>query len=534
MSIERLKELLSESLGGSTKKGDCATCGRRGLEETEFRDELSKKEYGISGMCQKCQDEVFGDAEDGKGREKLPSTADPKKEVEEALADVPPDCDLELRLGVSTWGAYRVSDEIPTEDHEDDACSGDCHVIQLPYAAYVVADFDDSVDVQDVPRADVVVKTDRGSQWIYLSKEEARKDRDFLLKHADAQHMMFSRDRGFWQMRTHSKHSPYIRRHAIGLTPAGVELAAKWNALVETLETFNADTDHPELPLPPGAIAVQGPGYTYRCQPPQFEVFERHVGKSGTTWIIPPAGRKFRATDIHCRDEKDPRRSEGYGGRTLEFPLVDGSVCALQGPWHSNADSLFEDTGIDLREQHQTWVVVARRQEHRRHMARAYLDIVHVDPEPVEGHFDRGQHLAEKLADELCEPLTVYRESRGGASMGGYIPPKMNVTWPGLTVVFCAGHWFRSSPEPVRYKSSWQSGHQTVADVTKPQRVVLLFRDFDEREHRTYSDAASVTLRLVFDEDGNPTGLAVEKHPDQSLVGAAGTFREIYQALGCR
>lgn len=27
---------------------------------TEFRDEASKEEYAISGMCQKCQDEVFG------------------------------------------------------------------------------------------------------------------------------------------------------------------------------------------------------------------------------------------------------------------------------------------------------------------------------------------------------------------------------------------------------------------------------------------------------------------------------------------
>lgn len=26
----------------------------------EFRDALSKKEYGISGMCQDCQDNVFG------------------------------------------------------------------------------------------------------------------------------------------------------------------------------------------------------------------------------------------------------------------------------------------------------------------------------------------------------------------------------------------------------------------------------------------------------------------------------------------
>ena len=27
---------------------------------TEFRDALSKKEYGISGLCQKCQDSIFG------------------------------------------------------------------------------------------------------------------------------------------------------------------------------------------------------------------------------------------------------------------------------------------------------------------------------------------------------------------------------------------------------------------------------------------------------------------------------------------
>ncbi len=28
---------------------------------TVFRDELSKKEYDISGFCQKCQDTIFGD-----------------------------------------------------------------------------------------------------------------------------------------------------------------------------------------------------------------------------------------------------------------------------------------------------------------------------------------------------------------------------------------------------------------------------------------------------------------------------------------
>ena len=35
----------------------CMTCGKAAVE---FRDDLSIKEYSISGMCQKCQDGVFG------------------------------------------------------------------------------------------------------------------------------------------------------------------------------------------------------------------------------------------------------------------------------------------------------------------------------------------------------------------------------------------------------------------------------------------------------------------------------------------
>lgn len=39
----------------------CVTCGSKQVNpETDFRDELSVREYGISHMCQKCQDKVFG------------------------------------------------------------------------------------------------------------------------------------------------------------------------------------------------------------------------------------------------------------------------------------------------------------------------------------------------------------------------------------------------------------------------------------------------------------------------------------------
>lgn len=52
---------LSSILGVSRRKSIyqnvCATCG---LPAHKFRDALSEKEFTISGMCQACQDLVFG------------------------------------------------------------------------------------------------------------------------------------------------------------------------------------------------------------------------------------------------------------------------------------------------------------------------------------------------------------------------------------------------------------------------------------------------------------------------------------------
>ena len=39
--------------------GKCAFCAKQINIKTEFRDELSRKEFEISNLCQKCQDNVF-------------------------------------------------------------------------------------------------------------------------------------------------------------------------------------------------------------------------------------------------------------------------------------------------------------------------------------------------------------------------------------------------------------------------------------------------------------------------------------------
>ena len=40
------------------KAGQCVKCGEFNLE---FRDEISRKEYSLSGFCQCCQDAFYGE-----------------------------------------------------------------------------------------------------------------------------------------------------------------------------------------------------------------------------------------------------------------------------------------------------------------------------------------------------------------------------------------------------------------------------------------------------------------------------------------
>ena len=55
-----LEEFLETNFGRttSTKRDVCVSCNG---PATEFKDGLSRREYTISGLCQRCQDSVFGD-----------------------------------------------------------------------------------------------------------------------------------------------------------------------------------------------------------------------------------------------------------------------------------------------------------------------------------------------------------------------------------------------------------------------------------------------------------------------------------------
>jgi hypothetical protein len=45
---------------GSISENKCVFCAKPINPETEFPDEISKREFSISGICYTCQNKVFG------------------------------------------------------------------------------------------------------------------------------------------------------------------------------------------------------------------------------------------------------------------------------------------------------------------------------------------------------------------------------------------------------------------------------------------------------------------------------------------
>ena len=64
--LDNLKEEMALNLFERSRTlalagNECVKCGEFNLE---FRDEISRKEYKISALCQCCQDGIFGTEED--------------------------------------------------------------------------------------------------------------------------------------------------------------------------------------------------------------------------------------------------------------------------------------------------------------------------------------------------------------------------------------------------------------------------------------------------------------------------------------
>jgi hypothetical protein len=62
LEMEQLLESFSKIAFGRSRHSDiCVSCGSDKTTANDFRDDISRREYKISFMCQNCQDLVFTD-----------------------------------------------------------------------------------------------------------------------------------------------------------------------------------------------------------------------------------------------------------------------------------------------------------------------------------------------------------------------------------------------------------------------------------------------------------------------------------------
>lgn len=143
-------------------------------------------------------------------------------------------------------------------------------------------------------------------------------------------------------------------------------------------------------------------------------------GSGKNIWLVPTNNDPSL---IHV-DMQNPN-SDGYGGRVLRFPLEDGMVHEAKGPWNSNADALYRETGIDLRDKHKTYGIIAFGRENSdgpHWMIHDYIDVVHLDSEPTLGEFGRIEKMAQKIANESGRRVFYQVKTAGGGSAGSKDP----------------------------------------------------------------------------------------------------------------
>lgn len=137
------------------------------------------------------------------------------------------------------------------------------------------------------------------------------------------------------------------------------------------------------------------------------------VKNSDKTYLV--AVQPNEADNIYVGYPYDTK-SQGFGGAWIEFKIEDGLTIKLQGPWHTNADDLFKETGYDIRDKYLTFVVISKDSKLIDYND-VMIDVLYIDDKPQIGHFYRGREIAEKLSKELGIKVWLYSKSHSGSSI---------------------------------------------------------------------------------------------------------------------
>lgn len=158
----------------------------------------------------------------------------------------------------------------------------------------------------------------------------------------------------------------------------------------------------------------------YKYPKPTFEKF---VGESGCTWLIPAVTViPNRGDHLYRTAYADvSRMGEGFARGTLLLPLLDGTDFELKGGWRGNSRHCYEDTGVDCRSMHMSFGAVGLHKLPGSYMPGLY-GLLYKDKAPQIGMFHRIEAIAQRFANERQERVFYSVISYGGGSAGGKDP----------------------------------------------------------------------------------------------------------------
>lgn len=160
----------------------------------------------------------------------------------------------------------------------------------------------------------------------------------------------------------------------------------------------------------------------------QIRKYHLYNGRGGRIWLV---SDQPNAADNVYVSNKNNNPGKGFGGARLTMLLVDGGEFVLNGGWHSNADSLYTDTGIDVRDTCLTRVIIGKNRTSDPHYITIITDVLYFEHIPHLGIFNRKDALCEEAMTRFnLDNVIYYSKSKGGSSCGWYIYHKKSSDYP--------------------------------------------------------------------------------------------------------
>lgn len=157
-----------------------------------------------------------------------------------------------------------------------------------------------------------------------------------------------------------------------------------------------------------------------------------HIKGRTLEWLVLPN----READFMLQWHDTKGTSRGFAGRTLTLKVIgelhpiegewqtklfdEPKTFEWQGPWSSNTDALFKDTGYDIRNRIRTWGCLSLARDWATNSSNQAImkNLIYFDPEPQYGTYSRIVDMAKAKAKELRRPIYFYMTSYGGSSSG--------------------------------------------------------------------------------------------------------------------